>query len=50
MLESFKGMFAFVLLDETLEKAFLVRDSVGRKPLYLSQNERSLLPAQKLKD
>jgi len=42
-------MFAFVLLDESLEKAFLVRDSVGIKPLYLSQNERSLFASSEIK-
>jgi asparagine synthase (glutamine-hydrolysing) len=37
-----KGMFTFVLLDENINKVYLVRDSVGIKPLYIYQNDKSL--------
>ena len=45
----FKGMFAFVLLDEDIKRAFLVRDCIGIKPLYLSQSENSLFASSEIK-
>lgn len=37
-LESFKGMFSFVLFDKKLNKLFLSRDTMGEKPLYYGYN------------
>jgi len=32
-----KGMFAFVLVDERAQKILLVRDAVGKKPLFMAR-------------
>ncbi len=48
-LERFIGMFAFVLVDENIGKAYLVRDRAGVKPLYIYENKGQFLFASELK-
>ena len=45
----FKGMFTFIIFDEAKNKVFLVRDSVGIKPLYLYQSDDSLYASSEIK-
>jgi asparagine synthase (glutamine-hydrolysing) len=44
-----RGMFAFVIFDEVKNRLFLVRDSVGIKPLYLYQSDESLYASSEIK-
>jgi asparagine synthase (glutamine-hydrolysing) len=44
-----KGMFAFALLDKVKKQTFLVRDSMGIKPLYYHQNDGELYFASEVK-
>ena len=44
-----QGMFAFSLYDERSGELFLVRDSLGKKPLYFSDVEGTLLFGSELK-
>jgi asparagine synthase (glutamine-hydrolysing) len=44
-----QGMFAFSLYDERSGELFLVRDSLGKKPLYYSEIENTLLFGSELK-
>lgn len=39
MLNQLNGEFVFVIVDEDLNKIFLVRDLIGNKPLYYSLNK-----------
>ena len=43
------GMFAFCLIDQVREKAYLVRDRFGIKPLYYSSNENNIVFASEMK-
>ena len=45
----FRGMFAFVLFDETQKKLFCARDHFGIKPLYFTKNKESHIIASELK-
>ena len=45
----FRGMFTFVIVDESENRVFLVRDSVGIKPLYLYQSDDSLYASSEIK-
>ncbi len=47
--KEFIGMFAFVLVNENTQKAYLVRDRAGVKPLYIYQKNGLLLFASELK-
>lgn len=48
-LDYFIGMFAFALLDEKLNKIYLVRDRAGVKPLYYYWKNGTLLFGSELK-
>jgi asparagine synthase (glutamine-hydrolysing) len=43
------GMFAFIIFDETKNKVFLVRDTVGIKPLYIFQGKDSVYASSEIK-
>jgi asparagine synthase (glutamine-hydrolysing) len=45
----FKGMFTFVIVDEAKDRVFLVRDSLGIKPLYLYRSDDSLYASSEIK-
>ncbi len=47
-LERLKGMFAFALWDERAKKLFLARDRLGKKPVYYTVREDTLLFASEL--
>jgi asparagine synthase (glutamine-hydrolysing) len=44
-----EGMFAIALWDAALERLFLVRDGVGIKPLFYSDDERTVRFASEIK-
>lgn len=44
-----RGMFAFILLDEVAQKIFLVRDSIGIKPLYMFHDENGLYASSEIR-
>ena len=48
-LSRFNGMFALALLDREGEKLFLVRDRIGKKPLYYWLQDQNLVFASELK-
>ena len=48
MLEEFDGMFAFCLYDTNAEKVFLARDRAGKKPLFIWQENDSLVFSSEL--
>lgn len=45
----FEGMFAFALWDAALQRLFLVRDGVGIKPLYFSDDGKTVRFASEIK-
>lgn len=47
--ERFNGMFAIALYDRDTEDIFLVRDRIGKKPLYYWHEEGNLVFASELK-
>jgi len=48
-LEKLNGMFAIALFDKFNDKLYLIRDRVGKKPLYWGYNENSLVFASETK-
>jgi len=48
-LDKFIGMFAFSLVDKTIQKMFLVRDRAGVKPLYYYSEGETFLFSSEIK-
>lgn len=48
-IERFNGMFAIALYDRETEDIYLVRDRIGKKPLYYWYEDRNLVFASELK-
>lgn len=48
MFDKIDGMFALAILDKQKNKLFLAKDRSGKKPLYIYNNENSLLFASEL--
>ena len=49
MLPELRGMFAFVIWDKHLKKAFIARDPYGIKPLYFSEISDGVIVASQVK-
>lgn len=48
-IERFNGMFAIALYDRETDSVYLVRDRIGKKPLYYWYEDRNLVFASELK-
>ncbi len=48
-IERFNGMFAIALYDRETDSLYLVRDRIGKKPLYYWYEDRNLVFASELK-
>ena len=48
-IDYFQGMFAIALYDKETDELFLVRDRIGKKPLYYWQDGENLVFASELK-
>lgn len=48
-LEKFIGMFAFAILDKSIDKLYLVRDRAGVKPLYYYQYDDQFIFSSEIK-
>lgn len=48
-LDILNGMFAFAIIDLSLNKVFLCRDRIGEKPLYLYQDKNKIIFCSDLK-
>ncbi|MDX1538545.1 asparagine synthase (glutamine-hydrolyzing) [Arsukibacterium sp.] len=49
MFSMLNGMFAFCIVDKQLKKAWLVRDRLGIKPLYLKKSDKSVFFSSEIK-
>lgn len=49
VLDKLNGIFSFAILDQELEKLYLVRDQFGVKPLYFYQKNNSISFSSELK-
>jgi asparagine synthase (glutamine-hydrolysing) len=49
LIEKLDGMFAIAVLDKTLRKIFLIRDRIGKKPLYYFKSGHYLAFASEIK-
>lgn len=47
--DKFNGMFAIALLDRDSQNLYLIRDRIGKKPLYYWLNDENLIFASELK-
>lgn len=48
-LEKINGFFAFIIYDTQTQKAFIARDRMGVKPLYIYEDDDNLILASELK-
>lgn len=48
-LDQINGMFAFALFDKQTRRVYFVRDRLGKKPLYITATNRSLIFGSELK-
>ncbi len=47
--EKFNGMFAFCIWDEEKKEAYLARDQIGVKPLYVYEDDEKIICSSELK-